>query len=209
MTRQNERQGDDTHKTQTGGGANDPAARSQEKAKGEQSKTSGRATTPAKHKPGRGGDSRRRRLTTNCRRATTRQKGNKGKRGARSQRPRNENSPGGGGHNRRRTRRHQELMGGRRQQAEGWGGVEWGGRSTRRRQTPAHSQEPRRHKKAEAGQGNTSGRATTPAKQKHRVAHGTRSRGWPVRPGQETGVTDHTRSGDQPVRRGQANTTDT
>ena len=45
-----------------------------------------------------------------------------------------------------------------------------------------HSQEPSRHKKGEVGQGSTSGRAKTPAKQKHGVAHCTHSGGRPVRP---------------------------
>ena len=57
-------------------------------------------------------------------------------------------------------------------------------------------------------QGTTSGRATTPAKQKHGVAHRTRSGGWPVPPGQDKGVAHHMRSGGWPVRPGQENTTD-
>ena len=56
-------------------------------------------------------------------------------------------------------------------------------------------------------QGHTSSRATTPAKQRHGVAHRTRSGGWPVRPRQDKGVAHHTRSGGWPVRPGQENTT--
>ena len=57
-------------------------------------------------------------------------------------------------------------------------------------------------------QGNTSGRATTPAKQQHGVARRTRTGGRPVLPGQDKGVPHHTRSGGRPVRPGQDNTTD-
>ena len=63
--------------------------------------------------------------------------------------------------------------------------------------------------KAEGEQGNTSGRATTPAKQGHGVAHHTNSGGRPVRPGQDKRVAHHTRSGGRPVRPSQANGTDT
>ena len=85
----------------------------------------------------------------------------------------------------------------------------WGGRGSRRRQTPGHGQVPRRNKKAEGEQGNTSNRATTPAKQKQGVAHRMRSGGRPIRPGQDKGMAHHTRSGGRLVRLGHAKTTDT
>ena len=80
-----------------GGGTNGQAAQNHGKTEGEQRKTSGRATTHAKHEPGSGGrDNRRRQKKAKRRRATARLSGNKRKRGAGNHRPRNANPPGGG-----------------------------------------------------------------------------------------------------------------
>ena len=181
-------------------------------AAGGHRKTSSRAATPAKHKPGQGGGTGTTEGTDKRPVGAEQPQGTEATRvNAKQDATSRKMLPAGGRWGRGTTaggRGTPRSKGqGRRQKAEvGWAGV--GGRSSTRRQTPAHGQELRRHEKVEGEQGNTSSRATTPAKRKHGVAHRTSSGGRPVRPGQDKGVAHHTRSGGRPVRPGQANTTD-
>ena len=215
-TQENGREGEDTKETRTGemgagnkrpSGATPGEGRWSTEEHGRQ----GDDTRETQTRGGGQGDSRRRQQTEERRRVTTKHGGNRGKRGAGPHRPQNANPPEGGtGYNRGLARDTKEQTGGQKTTSGGIGlaTLGWGGRSSRRQQTPAHGPEPRRHEKTEGEQGKMSGRATTAAKQKHRVAHRMRSGGQPVRPGQDKEVAHHTRSGGPPVRPGQANTTD-
>ena len=93
-------------------------------------------------------------------------------------RSREMHSPGGGGQNCRQARDTKKQRGGQKKTSgrAGWGGVGGGGTAAG---CDKHQRKARKrtHK---SEQGNTSGRPTTTAKQKHGVAHRTRSGGQPV-----------------------------